>query len=76
MNIRLTGTPDELQEACARLNDIFEVREVSDPYPNRGASKLYRLYVDVDLRRPRTAPSTRAAAVVVPRLGPGRSALE
>ncbi|MGF0320641.1 hypothetical protein [Nocardia fluminea] len=61
MNIRLTGTPDELREACARLGEVFELRELSEPYRNRGASKLYRVYVDVDLPTAGTSPSTSAS---------------
>ncbi|MGW5317863.1 hypothetical protein ACWEVD_00725 [Nocardia thailandica] len=51
MDIRLTGTPDELREACVRLGEVFAVREISEPYANRGVSRLARVYVSVDLDR-------------------------
>ncbi|MEU6562663.1 hypothetical protein [Nocardia nova] len=52
MKIRLTGTLPELREAGALLGQVFDVLELSEPCPNRGASTLYRLYVE-----PGSAPS-------------------
>lgn len=52
MKIRITGTHAELHQAAARLGEVFEVLEVSQPYPNRGASQLYRLYAEARLRSP------------------------
>lgn len=49
MKIRITGTLAELSEAGARLAEVFELREVSEPYQNRGGSQLYRLYVEAAL---------------------------
>jgi hypothetical protein len=47
MNIRLEGLPDECAEAVERLTGTFDVVSVSDPYPNRGTSKLVRVYVEL-----------------------------
>ena len=49
MKFRLHGTPDECAEAVKRLHGIFAVVSVSDPYPDRGASRLVRVYVEVRL---------------------------
>ena len=50
MNLRLQGTPAE----CAKLTFLLrcgppdlEVVEVSQPYPNRGASAQVRVYLEV-----------------------------
>ncbi|MBP2474017.1 hypothetical protein JOF53_002889 [Crossiella equi] len=48
MKIRLTGTPQECADALARLYEVFEIREASTFRPNRGITKLGRVYVDVD----------------------------
>ena len=48
MTIRITGTEDECAAAVAAMTDGFAVREVSPFYPNRGASVLARLYLDVE----------------------------
>lgn len=50
MKIRLTGTLDELRSASVLLGEIFELLEVSEPYPNRGNSKLYRVYAEAAIR--------------------------
>lgn len=49
MKIRLMGTSEELAAARALLGEIFDVREASAPYPNRGDSQLYRTYIDVNV---------------------------
>jgi hypothetical protein len=49
MKIRLHGTAEEVEEAAKRLHGIFAVVSVSDPYPDRGASRLVRVYVEVRL---------------------------
>jgi hypothetical protein len=49
MKFRITGTLAELRRARALLGETFDVREASEPYPNRGDSTLYRLYVDAEL---------------------------
>lgn len=52
MRIRLTGTRDELTAAVAALAEVVGLREVSDFYPNRGASVLGRVYIEADLPDP------------------------
>ena len=49
MKFRLHGTSDECAEAVTRLHGIFAVVSVSEPYPDRGASRLVRVYVEVRL---------------------------
>lgn len=49
MKMRLHGLPEEVEEAVKRLQGIFAVVSVSDPYPDRGASRLVRVYVEVRL---------------------------
>lgn len=48
MKIRLLGTEAELGQAVGVLirSGAFDVHEVSDFYPNRGNSKLGRVYVE------------------------------
>ena len=47
MKIRLIGLPEEVTAAAGRLGQIFEVIEISDPYPCRGASRQVRVYAEV-----------------------------
>lgn len=49
VKFRLHGTPAECEEAVKRLHGIFAVVSVSDPYPDRGASRLVRIYVEARL---------------------------
>lgn len=51
MKIRITGLPAEVSAAVAVLTstDGLDVIEVSDPYPNRGDSRLVRVYVETQL---------------------------
>jgi len=49
VKIRLEGTAEECQQAVPLLAELFEVVSVSNPYPNRGQSRLVRVYVDVRL---------------------------
>ena len=49
MKLRLHGTPGEVAEATRRLVEVFDVVAVSDPYPDRGASVLVRVYLEVRL---------------------------
>jgi hypothetical protein len=46
VKIRLHGTEDECQELTGRLPAITDVLSVSEPYPDRGASRLVRVYVE------------------------------
>ncbi|WP_267594478.1 hypothetical protein [Carbonactinospora thermoautotrophica] len=47
MKIRLEGTPDECQHAANRIRDVFDVLDVSEPYPDRPPSRLVRVYLTV-----------------------------
>lgn len=49
MKMRLHGLPAEVEEAVKRLHGILAVVSVSDPYPDRGSSRLVRVYVEVRL---------------------------
>jgi hypothetical protein len=49
VKLRLHGTPEECADATRRLVETFEVVAVSGPYPDRGASVLVRVYVEVRL---------------------------
>ena len=52
MKLRLHGTPEEVAEATRRLLQVLDVVAVSDPYPDRGASLLVRVYLEVRLHDP------------------------
>ncbi len=58
MKLRLEGTPDECEQAGALLAHTLEIVSVSDPYPNRGRSRLVRVYVEVRLE-PEPNPTAR-----------------
>lgn len=47
MQIRLMGARDEINAVLPVLTAVLTVQEVSDFYPNRGASQLGRVYLDV-----------------------------
>lgn len=49
MKMRLHGLPEEVAEAVERLHSVFAVVSVSDPYQDRGASRLVRVYAEVRL---------------------------
>jgi hypothetical protein len=59
VKLRLHGTPAEVAEATHRLVQVLEVVAVSQPYPDRGASVLVRVYLEV--RLPEAPWSTRAS---------------
>jgi hypothetical protein len=52
MKIRLSGLPAEVGRAVNALSDAdaLDVIEVSSPYPNRGDSRIVRVYIEVQLR--------------------------
>ena len=54
MKIRLTGLPAEVDSAVATISALpgIDVTEISGPYPNRGASRLVRVYLDIRLTPP------------------------
>jgi hypothetical protein len=64
VKVRLHGTPQEVSEATRRLVEVFDVVAVSQAYPDRGASVLVRVYLEIRLDPPGTPTPT----------GPGRSA--
>ena len=54
MKLRLMGTAAECAAAVVVLREHLDVVEVSEPYPNRGNSRLVRVYVEA------TAPDAKA----------------
>jgi hypothetical protein len=58
MKIRLWGTEDECREVAERLAGVIEVLSVSEPYPDRGASVLVRVYVEARIAPPVHLTST------------------
>ena len=50
LKIRVQGLPEEVEEFSAMLDELrrWEVLEESGDYPNRGASKLVRRYVEIE----------------------------
>jgi hypothetical protein len=67
VKIRLEGTPQECQQATPQLAEVFDVVSISDPYPNRGQSRLVRVYVEVRLGEQRQADdgaTVRARATI------------
>jgi hypothetical protein len=73
MKIRITGQPGEVTGVITALTnaDSLDVIEVSDPYPNRGDSKMIRIYVEAQLHV-HTAAKLRTRAEVTDRLSAGR----
>ena len=51
MKIRLTGLPAEIDQAIKALRDLpdLDVIQVDGPYPNRGDSRMVRMYIQVRL---------------------------
>lgn len=47
MKIRLHGTLNEVEVATKQIENTFHVVSISEPYKDRGKSKLYRVYIDV-----------------------------
>ena len=52
MKIRLMGLPEEIDAWVEALRGTFDVLEVSSPRPNRGDSRMVRVYVELRLREP------------------------
>ena len=57
MKIRLHGTEQECVEAAGRLGQILGVLSISQPYPDRGISRLVRVYIEARLELLPDAPS-------------------
>ena len=53
MKIRIIALPTEVEQAVKVLNDaeVFDVIEVSDPYPNRGPTQMVRVYAELQIRQ-------------------------
>jgi hypothetical protein len=58
MKIRITGLLAEAGHAVNALTETaaFDVTDVSGPYPNRGASRLVRVYADVRMTEEKDTP--------------------
>ena len=52
MKIRLHGTEDECRQATERLHALGEVLAVSEPYRDRGKSRMVRVYAEIRLGQP------------------------
>ena len=66
MKLRLHGTRVEVAEATRHLVQVLEVVAVSPPYPDRGASVLVRVYLEVRLPQPRQPEASPAASPLRP----------
>ncbi len=67
VKLRLEGTEQECQQATPQLAEVFDVVSISDPYPNRGQSRLVRVYLEIRLDTQRQADdgaATRARATI------------
>jgi hypothetical protein len=51
MKIRITGLPEETTQAVKAItaNRELDVIEVSEPRPNRGDSRMVRVYIEARL---------------------------
>ena len=49
LKIRLIGSKKEIADAVCDFKSIFMVHTVSDPYPCRGSTDTFRVYVDADI---------------------------
>ncbi len=52
MKIRIMGLPADVDRAVQVLStaDALDVIEVSGPYPNRGDSRMVRIYIEAQPR--------------------------
>jgi hypothetical protein len=75
VKLRLWGTEDECREAAERLMRTpgLVVLSVSEPYADRGASVLVRVFIEARLDPPPTAE--HVTATTGPRLGQRRREL-
>jgi hypothetical protein len=49
VKLRLHGTHPEVAQATRQLGQVLDVVAISPPYPDRGASVLVRVYLEVKL---------------------------
>jgi len=54
VKLRLEGTPQECQQVVPLLGEVLDVVSISPPYPNRGQSRLVRVYLEIRLDAERT----------------------
>jgi hypothetical protein len=66
MKPRLEGTSAECEQAACLLAEVLDVVSISGPYPNRGRSRLVRVYVEIRLD-PEHAPPGAAEPDQPPR---------
>ena len=54
MKIRLTGRPADIESGVATISALpgFDLTGISGPHPNRGPSRLVRVYLDIRLTSP------------------------
>jgi hypothetical protein len=52
MKIRLMGLPSEVGQALTTIRDakILDILRVDGPYPNRGRSRMVRIYIEAQVR--------------------------
>ena len=50
IKIRLQGTLEDLERSKAVIRSQFNVLSESEPYQDRGMSKLYRIYVECEVK--------------------------
>ena len=58
MKIRITGLPAEVGQALTILGqtEAFDMTEVSPSYPNRGTSRMIRVYAEVRMTEEKDTP--------------------
>lgn len=49
VNIRLTGTKEEIDKSIERIKQVLNVIEISDYYRNSSQYEIFRIYIDVSL---------------------------
>ena len=64
MRLRLMDMPEQVEAVTAVLRRAFDVVEESGQYPNRGASRMVRRYIDLRLRPATSAPADIGENVV------------
>ena len=52
VKIRLTGLPAEIEPVLTQIQEArtLDVIQVDGPYPNRGNSRMVRVYIEARLR--------------------------
>lgn len=60
LKVRIEGLPGEVASLADALEETGAVLERSRPYPNRGASRYVRVYLDVDIPNEESIPEDRS----------------